>query len=97
MANDEIRAAQSEVVGVLDQLLVRAQSAGAVRMDVGALDVLMLVKGVCQAASNAFAHLDPEIAQRHLDLIRAALAPPSRTAQTAPRDEPRRSRTWIAR
>jgi AcrR family transcriptional regulator len=73
MANVEIRAAQAEVVGVLDQLLVRAQAAGAARADVGALDVLMLVKGVCQAAS-AFAHLDPDIAHRHLDLIRAALS-----------------------
>ena len=80
MANEEIRAAQTEVVGVLDQLLVRAQSTGAVRADVGALDVLMLVKGVCQAA-NAFQHLDPEIAQRHLDLIRAALTTPSTAAQ----------------
>jgi AcrR family transcriptional regulator len=75
MANEEIRAAQSEVIGILDQLLVRAQAAGAARSDVGALDVLMLVKGVCQAAS-AFHHLDPDIAQRHLDLIRAALSAP---------------------
>lgn len=75
MSNEEIRTAQSGVVGVLDQLLVRAQAAGTVRGDVGALDVLMLVKGVCQAAS-AFQHLDPDIAQRHLDLIRAALSTP---------------------
>jgi AcrR family transcriptional regulator len=78
MSNQEIRGAQNEVVGVLDQLLVRAQAAGAVRADVGALDVLMLVKGVCQAAS-AFQHLDPDIAQRHLDLIRAALSTPQST------------------
>jgi AcrR family transcriptional regulator len=58
LANDDIRAAHAEVVGVLDQLLVRAQAAGEVRDDVGALDVLMLVKGVCQAAS-AFAQIDP--------------------------------------
>jgi AcrR family transcriptional regulator len=75
ISNDEIRGAQSEVLGVLDQLLVRAQASGAVRGDVGALDVLMLVKGVCQAA-HAFQHLDPDIAQRHLDLIRAALSAP---------------------
>ena len=75
MSNDEIRAAQGEVIGVLDQLLARAQAAGTVRDDVGALDVLMLVKGVCQAAS-AFQQLDPEMAQRHLDLVRAALTAP---------------------
>jgi AcrR family transcriptional regulator len=76
LANDDIRAAHAEVVGVLDQLLVRAQAAGAVRGDVGALDVLMLVKGVCQAAS-AFAQIDAKIGERHLDLVRAALSAPA--------------------
>jgi AcrR family transcriptional regulator len=72
LANADIRAAHAEVVGVLDGLLTRAQDTGAVRADVGAMDVLMLVKGVCQAAS-ALEHLDPEIAARQLDLVRAAL------------------------
>jgi AcrR family transcriptional regulator len=84
MSNAEIRTAQSEIVGVLDQLLVRAQVAGAVRDDVGALDLLMLVKGVCQAAS-AFQHISPDVAQRHLDLIRAALS-------AAPTAQPLRGR-----
>ncbi len=75
LANDDIRAAHAEIVGVLDQLLVRAQATGTVRSDVGALDVLMLVKGVCQAAS-AFQQVDPQIGQRHLDLVRAALTAP---------------------
>jgi len=73
LANPEIRAAHAAVVGVLDELLERAQAAGAVRPDVGALDVLMLIKGVCQAAT-AFEHIDPGIADRQLDLVRAALA-----------------------
>ena len=68
----DIRVAQAEVVGVLESLLTRAQDAGAVRDDVGAMDVLMLIKGVCQAAA-AFEHVDPEIADRQLDLVRAAL------------------------
>jgi AcrR family transcriptional regulator len=76
LANDDIRAAHAEVVGVLDQLLVAAQAAGAVRQDVGALDVLMLVKGVCQAAS-AFHQIDPELGARHLDLVRSALSAPA--------------------
>lgn len=37
------------------------------------MDVLMLIKGVCQAAT-AFEHIDPEVAGRQLDLVRAALA-----------------------
>jgi AcrR family transcriptional regulator len=72
LANPEIRAAHAEVVGVLDALLKRAQEIGAVRTDVGAMDVLMLIKGVCQAAT-AFEHIDPGIADRQLDLVRAAL------------------------
>ncbi len=73
LANPDIRSAYEELIGVLDALLVRAQQAGAVREDIGALDVLMLIKGVCQAAS-AFAQVDPGIGERQLDLVRAALS-----------------------
>jgi AcrR family transcriptional regulator len=76
LANPEIRAAHAQLIEVLDQLLARCQATGEVRADVGALDVLMLIKGVCQAAS-AFAHVDPEIAERQLDLVRSALTAPS--------------------
>jgi AcrR family transcriptional regulator len=72
LANDEIRAAHAEVVGVVGDLLGRAQDVGAVRGDISAMDVLMLFKGVCETAS-AFAHIDSEIVPRHLDLLRAAL------------------------
>ncbi len=72
LANDEIRAAHAEIVGVLGDLLGRAQAAGAVRADIGAMDVLMLLKGVCETAF-AFAHVDSEIVPRHLDLLRAAI------------------------
>lgn len=75
LANPEIRAAHAQVLGVLDTLLIRAQAAGAVRADVGALDVLMLMKGACQAAS-AFSQLDPDIGRRHLDLVLASLRVP---------------------
>jgi AcrR family transcriptional regulator len=85
LANPEIRAAHADVVGVLDALLARAQEAGAVRDDVGAIDVLMLIKGVCQSAS-AFEHIDPEIADRQLDLICAALS-------AKPAAQPLRGRT----
>jgi AcrR family transcriptional regulator len=74
LANPEIRAANDELVAVLDELLLHAQDAGGVRRDVGALDVLMLFKGVCEAM-RSFQHLDPNVAERHLDLVRSALAP----------------------
>jgi AcrR family transcriptional regulator len=73
LANEQIRAAYDEFVHMLDELITRAQSAGAIRPDVGAMDVLMLTKGVCQAAT-AFQHVDPEISERQFDLVRAALS-----------------------
>ena len=73
LANQEIRAAHAEVVGGLEELLTRAKDAGAVRSDVGAMDVLMLLKGVFEAAST-FAGSDPGIVARQLDLVRAALS-----------------------
>src|SRR6185437_4667720 len=76
LANEEIRAGHHAIVEVVDALLTRAQDAGAVRTDVKALDVLMLLKGVCETAVQ-FQDLDPQISERHLDLVRAALAPPA--------------------
>ncbi len=73
LAREEIRAAHAEIVGVVDQLLARAQQAGTVRSDIGAMDVLMLFKGACEAAT-AFAHMDSAIIDRQLDLIRASIA-----------------------
>jgi AcrR family transcriptional regulator len=75
LANPEIRAAHVDVIGALDALLRRAQAAGAVRTDVSALDVLMLMKGMCQAVS-AFSHIDPDIVRRQLDLVLASLRSP---------------------
>jgi AcrR family transcriptional regulator len=74
LANAEIRAAHAEVVLGLEDLLSRAKKAGAVRSDVGAMDVLMLVKGVCEAAT-ALSATDPEVVGRQLDLVRAAISP----------------------
>jgi hypothetical protein len=74
LANAEIRAAHAEIVGALEDLLERARDAGAVRGDVGAMDVLMLLKGVCQATS-ALAATEPGIVGRQLDLVRAAISP----------------------
>jgi AcrR family transcriptional regulator len=79
LANDEIRAGHVGVVQAVDGLLQRAQTAGLVRRDVSAIDVLMLLKGVCEAAYS-LAQIEPNIIQRHLDLIRAALAPGAKPA-----------------
>jgi AcrR family transcriptional regulator len=73
LAREEIRAAHADIVRVLEGLLGRAQACGAVRPDVGAVDVLMLFKGAC-VACTAYAHVDPGIIDRQLDLIRASIA-----------------------
>jgi AcrR family transcriptional regulator len=73
LANQGIRAAHAEVVGALDELLTRAKEAGTVRSDVGAMDVLMLVKGVCEAAS-ALPGAERDVVTRQLDLVRAAIS-----------------------
>jgi AcrR family transcriptional regulator len=72
MGNEEIRAGQTDVLGVLDELIARAQATGEIRPDVGAIDVMMMMKGVCEAA-NAFADVNPEIVERQLGLLRVAL------------------------
>ncbi|HWC86235.1 MAG TPA: TetR family transcriptional regulator [Solirubrobacteraceae bacterium] len=72
LANDNIREAHDELVETIGELLHRAQEGGAVRDDVGALDLLMMFKGLCEA-SRPFPGSD--IATRQLELVRAALRP----------------------
>jgi AcrR family transcriptional regulator len=76
LTNEDIRAAHSDVVGVLDELLARAKQDGTVRADIGAVDVLMLLKGVCEVGAT-FAHINPRIVERQLDLVRAAMCAPT--------------------
>jgi hypothetical protein len=75
LANDDIRAVHSELIDVLDALVQRAQAAGAVRDDISAVDVLMMIKGVCEACAS-FQQVDPGVAMRQLDLVRAAISAP---------------------
>ncbi len=75
MVHPEIRAAHREVLAVVEELLTRAQRAGAIRDDVSAVDLLLMVKGVCESA-RAFRNLDPEIGMRQLDLVKAAITAP---------------------
>ncbi|MFZ0090752.1 MAG: TetR family transcriptional regulator [Solirubrobacteraceae bacterium] len=73
LTNSEIHAVHTELLAVLDSLVRRAQEAGTVRPDISAVDVLMLIKGVCEAAC-AFAHVNPDVALRQVDLVRAAIS-----------------------
>jgi len=76
LAREEIRAAFSGMVSVLDRLLDAGKRAGTVRPDVGALDVMMMVKGVCAAAA-ALGTPDSSTIDRHVDLICAAIGTPA--------------------
>jgi AcrR family transcriptional regulator len=71
----EIGAVHAELLSLLEVLVHRAQDAGAVRADVGAVDVIILVKGVCEA-SRSLRHLDPDFGLRQRDLVRAAICAP---------------------
>ncbi len=85
LSHQGIRAAYSQLVEVLEALLEGAQEAGSVRRDIGPVDLLMMVKGVC-VASMAFQDADQEITLRALDLVRGALS-------TAASAQPLRGRT----
>jgi AcrR family transcriptional regulator len=74
LSNVDIHAVHEEFLGVLDQMLGRGKAAGSIRPEVGALDVIMLIKGLCSAASALEA--GPEVLDRHVDLIRAAISAP---------------------
>jgi hypothetical protein len=58
---------------VLDRLVARAQAAGAVRDDISAIDVVIMIKGVCESARQ-FQHLGEEITARQLDLMCSAIS-----------------------
>jgi AcrR family transcriptional regulator len=74
LENDEIRAAHAQMVRVLERLLTNAQQAGEARADISAIDVVIMVKGACEAA-RSFLHIDPQIGERQLDLVRSAIEP----------------------
>ena len=74
MSNTEIHGVHDEFVGLLDDLVAHGKAAGTVRPEVGAIDVMMLIKGVCSA--GAAMEATPAMLERHLDFVRAAIAAP---------------------
>jgi AcrR family transcriptional regulator len=75
LANPEIRAAHDDLMVLLEGLLGLGKDAGVVRPEVGPMDVMLLVKGVCSAA--AALESTPQLLERHLDLIRSAISTPA--------------------
>ncbi|HLY48887.1 MAG TPA: TetR family transcriptional regulator [Solirubrobacteraceae bacterium] len=74
LSKEVIRPAHAAVFGILEQLTTRAQAAGAIRDDVSAVDVMMMFKGACLAATT-YGREEPGAIERYLDLIRASFRP----------------------
>ncbi|HWD86438.1 MAG TPA: helix-turn-helix domain-containing protein [Solirubrobacteraceae bacterium] len=74
LSHADIRAVQTDLLALLDDLLDDGRRAGTVRPEVGAVDVMLLIKGVCSAASELGG--SPELLERHLALITAAISTP---------------------
>jgi AcrR family transcriptional regulator len=73
-AGPDLPAVYRRIVETMDVLLARARSAGAVRADVTAEDLVLLQRGVAQAAAPLRDH-DPQLWRRYLDLLWDALSP----------------------
>ncbi len=75
-AHREVLAAEEKLTDAVTTLLRRAQDQGAVRADIGTVDVMLLLGGVRQAAHPLRAEL-PELWQRYLDVVFDGLRPPA--------------------
>jgi AcrR family transcriptional regulator len=74
LVNGGIRDAHRELIEVLDELIAADHAAGTVRGDVGALDVLMLIKGACKVAVDLSGEEGQRALARQLTLIRSAIS-----------------------
>lgn len=74
-SHPEVREVEQRLITAVEQLVTRAQRQGAVRADVTATDILLLLGGVRQAAVPLHATV-PELWRRYLDVVFDGLAPP---------------------
>jgi AcrR family transcriptional regulator len=74
MANPEIQAGHREMIEVLDALIAADHAAGTVRGDIGAFDVLMLIKGACKVAADLTGDEGQRALSRQLTLIQSAIS-----------------------
>jgi AcrR family transcriptional regulator len=80
LANSEIEAAHRDMIEVIDALIAADHAAGTVRGDIGAFDVLMLIKGACKVAVEVSGEEGRRALTRQLTLIRSALSIEAGTA-----------------
>lgn len=77
LTNEQMVQAHAEIIELIDQLIAHDQRLGYVREGLGGVDMLMLIKGAC-AVATSMADLGPQGLERHLSLVRGAIAPPGR-------------------
>lgn len=75
LTHPDIQVVHEELLELLSELLEAGKRAGTVRPEIGAVDVMLLTKGVCSAADHLEA--SPELLDRHLVLVKAAIASPA--------------------
>jgi AcrR family transcriptional regulator len=74
LSHPDIRTYHDSLLELINDLLDAGKQAGTVRPEVGAVDVMLLIKGVCSAAAELEG--SPELLDRHLALVTAAIAMP---------------------
>jgi AcrR family transcriptional regulator len=70
----EVAAAKAELNGLIQQLIERAQEAGALRPDIAADDVSTLVGSAIRGAADS---PDPELWRRYVEVVLDGLRPPA--------------------
>jgi AcrR family transcriptional regulator len=70
----DVAEAKAELTGLVEQLITRAQKAGAVRPDIAADDVSALVGSAIRGAGNS---ADPELWRRYVEVVLDGLRPPA--------------------
>jgi AcrR family transcriptional regulator len=74
LTNAELHALHSEMIEVIDAIIAVDHAAGTVRGDIGAFDVLMLIKGVCKVSAELSGEQGERAVARQLTLIRSAIS-----------------------
>jgi AcrR family transcriptional regulator len=77
LIDERMREAHAAIIDLIDRFIAHDQKLGYVRAGLGAVDMLMLVKGAC-AVATSMAELGPQALERHLSLVRGAIVAPGR-------------------
>jgi AcrR family transcriptional regulator len=74
LTNGEIQAGHRDMIDVLDRLIAADHAAGTVRGDIGAFDVLMMIKGACKVAVDLNGEEGRRALARQMNLILSAIS-----------------------